>query len=51
MAASVPPSTVRFFEEKKVTISTPRLFLRTAIEDDVSGLHEAFSDPEVMRYW
>jgi [ribosomal protein S5]-alanine N-acetyltransferase len=32
-------------------ITTPRLVLRWISEDDVDGLYEVFSDPEVMRYW
>lgn len=38
-------------ESGQVEISTPRLLLRSAREDDVQDLHEAFSDAEVMRYW
>jgi [ribosomal protein S5]-alanine N-acetyltransferase len=32
-------------------INTPRLVLRWISEDDVNGLYEIFSDPQVMRYW
>jgi [ribosomal protein S5]-alanine N-acetyltransferase len=32
-------------------ITTPRLVLRWISEDDVDGLYEVFSDPQVMRYW
>jgi len=32
-------------------ITTPRLVLRWISEDDVDGLHEVFSDPQVVRYW
>lgn len=32
-------------------ISTPRLVLRWISTDDVDGLYEIFSDPQVMRYW
>src|SRR5688500_160240 len=33
------------------TITTPRLVMRWASEDDVDALYEIFSDPRVMRYW
>ncbi|HEX3184194.1 MAG TPA: GNAT family N-acetyltransferase [Pyrinomonadaceae bacterium] len=33
------------------TITTPRLIMRWASEDDVDALYEVFSDPRVMRYW
>lgn len=32
-------------------ITTPRVVLRWISEDDVDGLYEIFSDPQVMRYW
>ena len=32
-------------------ITTPRLVLRWISEDDIDGLFEIFSDPQVMRYW
>lgn len=32
-------------------ITTPRLLLRWISEDDIDGLFEVFSDPQVMRYW
>jgi [ribosomal protein S5]-alanine N-acetyltransferase len=32
-------------------ITTPRLLLRWISEDDVDGIYEVFSDPQVMRYW
>lgn len=32
-------------------ITTPRLVLRWISEDDIDGLYEVFSDPQVMRYW
>src|SRR5215208_6394429 len=32
-------------------ITTPRLVLRWIYEDDIDGLYEVFSDPQVMRYW
>ncbi|HSL53277.1 MAG TPA: GNAT family N-acetyltransferase [Pyrinomonadaceae bacterium] len=32
-------------------ITTPRLVLRWISEDDIDGLYEIFSDPQVMRYW
>jgi RimJ/RimL family protein N-acetyltransferase len=35
----------------RVEITTDRMILRTATQQDVASLHEAFSDPEVMRYW
>ncbi|HZI60322.1 MAG TPA: GNAT family protein [Pyrinomonadaceae bacterium] len=33
------------------TITTPRLVMRWASEDDVDAIYEIFSDPRVMRYW
>ncbi|KAK5102947.1 hypothetical protein LTS08_003749 [Lithohypha guttulata] len=33
------------------TLTTPRLLLREARPSDAEALFEAFSDPEVMRYW
>jgi len=47
---ALPPQIVRL-DDGKVEISTSRLLLRAAREDDVNGLHNAFSDSEVMRYW
>lgn len=38
-------------EAGNVEISTPRLLLRGAKAGDGDGLHEAFRDPEVMKYW
>ena len=32
-------------------ITTERVVLRWISEDDVDGLYEIFSDPQVMRYW
>lgn len=32
-------------------ITTSRCVLRWLSEDDVDGLYEVFSDPQVMRYW
>ena len=32
-------------------ITTPRLLLRWISEDDVDGLYDIFSSPQVMRYW
>jgi len=32
-------------------ITTPRLVLRWISKDDIDGLFEIFSDPQVMRYW
>ena len=32
-------------------INTPRLVLRWISEDDIDGLYDVFSDPQVMRYW
>jgi RimJ/RimL family protein N-acetyltransferase len=32
-------------------ITTPRVVLRWISEDDIDGLFEIFSDPQVMRYW
>lgn len=32
-------------------ITTERVVLRWISEDDVDGLYEVFSDPQVMRYW
>jgi RimJ/RimL family protein N-acetyltransferase len=33
------------------TITTPRVVLRWISEDDIDGLFNVFSDPQVMRYW
>lgn len=38
-------------EDGQIEISTTRLILRGARAEDVQSLHEAFSDPEVMKYW
>jgi hypothetical protein len=46
-----PSPTISHLNDGKVTISTPHLLLRGAVEGDVQDLHKAFSDPEVMRYW
>ena len=35
----------------KIVLKTPRLLLRAARPEDAVALYEAFSDPEVMRYW
>jgi RimJ/RimL family protein N-acetyltransferase len=35
----------------KVYITTERLLLRPAKEEDVGELHEVFHDPTVMLYW
>lgn len=32
-------------------ITTPRVVLRWISEDDIDGLYDVFSDPQVMRYW
>ena len=32
-------------------ITTTRVVLRWISEDDIDGLYEVFSDPQVMRYW
>jgi RimJ/RimL family protein N-acetyltransferase len=32
-------------------ITTPRIVLRWLSEDDIDGLYDVFSDPQVMRYW
>jgi RimJ/RimL family protein N-acetyltransferase len=32
-------------------VTTPRIILRWISEDDIDGLYEVFSHPEVMRYW
>lgn len=32
-------------------ITTPRLVLRWISENDIDGLYDVFSDPQVMRYW
>ena len=32
-------------------IITPRVVLRWISENDVDGLYDVFSDPQVMRYW
>jgi RimJ/RimL family protein N-acetyltransferase len=32
-------------------ITTSRIILRWISEDDIDGLYEVFSNPEVMRYW
>ncbi|KIW21641.1 hypothetical protein PV08_02221 [Exophiala spinifera] len=44
-------SKVTVLGDGQVEIATPRLLLRAARENDVDSLHEAFSNPEVMRYW
>ncbi|KAF7189373.1 putative N-acetyltransferase p20 [Pseudocercospora fuligena] len=36
---------------KQTMIESPRLILRAAQPEDAEPLHEAFSDPKVMRYW
>jgi hypothetical protein len=36
---------------EKVELNTSRLLLRAAVQEDAEAMHEAFSDPEVMRYW
>jgi ribosomal-protein-alanine N-acetyltransferase len=41
---SVPPTTVPVLE-------TPRLVLRPFHAADAEGLHDAFGDPEAMRFW
>lgn len=38
-------------EHSLPVITTPRLLLRWISKDDVDGLYEVFSDPQVMRYW
>ncbi|EXJ75422.1 uncharacterized protein A1O5_02118 [Cladophialophora psammophila CBS 110553] len=43
-------TTISHLEDGKVDIKTQRLLLRAAKEDDAIGVHEAFSDPEVMQY-
>lgn len=35
----------------RVEISTSRLLLRAAQENDVDSLYGAFSNAEVMKYW
>jgi ribosomal-protein-alanine N-acetyltransferase len=32
-------------------ITTPRVVLRWISENDIDGLYDVFSDPQVMRYW
>lgn len=32
-------------------ITTPRVVLRWISENDIDGLYEIFSDPQVVRYW
>ena len=32
-------------------ITTERVVLRWISEDDIDGLYQVFSDPQVMRYW
>jgi len=32
-------------------ITTPRLILRWISENDIDGLYDVFSDPQVVRYW
>ena len=32
-------------------ITTPRVVLRWISEDDIDGLYDVFSDPQVARYW
>ena len=44
-------TTISHLEDGQVDITTQRLLLRAAREGDVPGVYEAFSDPEVMRYW
>lgn len=43
--------TVHHLEDGKVEISTTRLLMRAAQDDDSTAVHDAFSDPEVMQYW
>jgi hypothetical protein len=38
-------------ENGKVELHTSRLRLRGATTEDPKFLNNAFSDPEVMRYW
>ena len=38
-------------QDDKVELHTKRLRLRGALQTDAEYLHEAFKDPEVMRYW
>ncbi len=35
----------------EVLLETPRLRVRVLAEADAIGLHEAYGDPETMRYW
>jgi RimJ/RimL family protein N-acetyltransferase len=44
-------SSVVVADGDKVTITTSRLVLRGAREEDVESLYEVFSHPEVMKYW
>lgn len=48
--SSRPPE-ISKLEDGQIEISTARLILRGARAADVRSLHEAFSDPEVMKYW
>ncbi|MEM9900992.1 MAG: GNAT family N-acetyltransferase [Pseudomonadota bacterium] len=38
-------------EMTRLTIRTDRLLLRPATWDDLTALHEIFTDPVAMRYW
>lgn len=44
-------STPIISRDPRIELNTTRLLLRGAVPEDASILHQAFSDPEVMRYW
>jgi RimJ/RimL family protein N-acetyltransferase len=44
-------ATVVRVENEKVELHTSRLRLRGATTHDPEHLYNAFTDPEVMRYW
>lgn len=43
--------TITAVDNGRVEISTSRLLLRAAQENDVDSLYGAFSNAEVMKYW
>ena len=47
----MPPHNDRMNSETLPIITTPRIVLRWISTDDIDGLYEIFSDPQVMRYW
>lgn len=38
-------------KDGKIELQTDRLLLRSAVPGDAEYLHDAFGDPESMRYW